>query len=342
MALLVDDKTAVRIGALSCAVFAAVVAVVIGWRGSSLADTLTIDVEFDHIGALTEGSDVQIASRVVGTVGSISLTHTGARATLVIESRYQTWIPSNAEVFITAKGLLGQPFLEIGPPARGAPPAATVTEGQTLRGLSPARIEIVILRSIENTKQFRALLTELSPAIHHFIDNLATLQVTAEEIGLDADKIDGLRQSGSALTGRGQQLVHTLSASGLSAEKIGALRARLTTLEAAANLELTRISSDLESIHRDILRWRSASSAQMLLKLQLAASRALSLWGEAKQTVLLLTELVDRVDRGQGTVGAILSDPEFIDDAKELGRIIKRQPWRLIGTNRERRDLLVP
>jgi hypothetical protein len=34
---------------------------------------------------------------------------------------------------------------------------------------------------------------------------------------------------------------------------------------------------------------------------------------------------------GRGTVGALLHDPEFIDDAKQLGKTLKRQPWRIFG-----------
>ena len=39
----------------------------------------------------------------------------------------------------------------------------------------------------------------------------------------------------------------------------------------------------------------------------------------------------DIIARGEGTIGRIQHDPEFPEDAKELGKILKRTPWRVIG-----------
>ncbi|HEX8106805.1 MAG TPA: hypothetical protein VF516_03710, partial [Kofleriaceae bacterium] len=41
-------------------------------------------------------------------------------------------------------------------------------------------------------------------------------------------------------------------------------------------------------------------------------------------------ELAQRIARGEGSLGRLLMDPEFPEDTKELGKIMKRQPWRII------------
>ncbi|HRC58655.1 MAG TPA: hypothetical protein PKU97_22185, partial [Kofleriaceae bacterium] len=38
-----------------------------------------------------------------------------------------------------------------------------------------------------------------------------------------------------------------------------------------------------------------------------------------------------RWQRREGSLGRLLADPEFPEDAKELGKILKRQPWRIFG-----------
>ena len=43
-----------------------------------------------------------------------------------------------------------------------------------------------------------------------------------------------------------------------------------------------------------------------------------------------LDEIGDRIARGEGSLGRLLSDPEFPEDTKELGKIIKRHPWRIL------------
>jgi phospholipid/cholesterol/gamma-HCH transport system substrate-binding protein len=40
--------------------------------------------------------------------------------------------------------------------------------------------------------------------------------------------------------------------------------------------------------------------------------------------------MVDKMSRGEGTVGALLQDEEVYDDLKELIRDLKRHPWKLI------------
>ena len=33
---------------------------------------------------------------------------------------------------------------------------------------------------------------------------------------------------------------------------------------------------------------------------------------------------------GEGSLGRLMADPEFADDAKDLGKIMKRHPWRIL------------
>jgi len=42
-------------------------------------------------------------------------------------------------------------------------------------------------------------------------------------------------------------------------------------------------------------------------------------------------ELADRIARGEGSIGRLLQDPEFPEDTKDLGKIMKRQPWKIIA-----------
>ena len=50
-----------------------------------------------------------------------------------------------------------------------------------------------------------------------------------------------------------------------------------------------------------------------------------------QKTVATLGELVAMIERGQGTVGALLNDAELFDDAKSLGKMLKNNPWRVVA-----------
>ena len=41
--------------------------------------------------------------------------------------------------------------------------------------------------------------------------------------------------------------------------------------------------------------------------------------------------LEQHIARGEGSLLKLMKDPEFPEDAKELGKILKRQPWKIIG-----------
>jgi hypothetical protein len=43
-----------------------------------------------------------------------------------------------------------------------------------------------------------------------------------------------------------------------------------------------------------------------------------------------VAEINARIARGEGSLGKLMKDPEFPEDAKALGKIMKRQPWRII------------
>ena len=45
----------------------------------------------------------------------------------------------------------------------------------------------------------------------------------------------------------------------------------------------------------------------------------------------VVDQINQRLARGEGTLGRLSRDPEFPEDAKELGKILKRQPWRIFG-----------
>jgi ABC-type transporter Mla subunit MlaD len=42
-------------------------------------------------------------------------------------------------------------------------------------------------------------------------------------------------------------------------------------------------------------------------------------------------ELGERIANGEGSIGRLMQDPEFPEDAKDLGKIMKRQPWKIIA-----------
>jgi hypothetical protein len=94
------------------------------------------------------------------------------------------------------------------------------------------------------------------------------------------------------------------------------LRARTTTLSAA-----------LEQANRRL----SDKGARVLAKLEVAIDRARAAIAKIDPLLATAKDIADRIARGEGSIGRLAQDPEFPEDAKELGKILKRQPWKIIG-----------
>lgn len=332
--MLIDERQAIKVGAVALVLIAAAAVATVAIDAVDLEPRLRFEVEFSHIGALAAGADVQIAGRPVGAVESIRLGDRGAVASVALEERYASWAPANAELFIASKGLIGKRYLEIGPPAGGADPVGQIEEGDRLRGVAPVEIQSVILRSIENTRRFRELLIALRPEATELADRLSEmaglLEAAEPEPGAYArlgDRADRLLDTVSTTRER-------LAATGLSSARVTALAARAGRFGARLSSELALLETDLDAVIADLDRLRGAVPASSLVKLRLALDRARALGDQLDAIVAKVGAITAAIRRGEGTVGALLSDPEFINEAKKLGKILKRQPWRLLGTDR--------
>jgi phospholipid/cholesterol/gamma-HCH transport system substrate-binding protein len=292
------------------------------------------EVEFGHVGALRSGADVQIAGREVGRVESIRLTDRKAIVSVALRQRYADWAPANAELFIASKGLIGKRYLAIGPPPGGAAPEGQIADGDRLRGVDPVQVEKVILRSIENTRRFRELLIDIRPAATRLGDELTELGRLLDEIEPAPGTYATLGDRTAALVASVGEVRDRLEASGLTPARIGALAARAGALGARLSADLAVLERDLDAVMADVDRLRGAVPASSLVRLRLALSQARGLGDRIDAIAAKVGAIAAAVERGEGTVGALLNNPEFINDAKKLGKILKRQPWRLLGTDR--------
>ena len=334
---MIDERQAVRVGAITLVVLGAAITAIIGLDRIELGDRVRFEVEFEHVGALQAGADVQIAGRDVGQVESIRLAERGAVARVSIEERYARWAPANAELFIASKGVIGKRYLAIGPPPEGEAPRGRIEDGDRLRGISPVQIQSVILRSIENTARFRELLIEVRPAARQLAAELSETAELLAEIEPEPGAYAALAARGSRLVDQAALTRERLEAAGLTGARLGALADRAGDLGARLSAELAVLDADLDAVMADVNQLRDAVPASSMLKLRMAIDEARTFGDQLDRIAGKVEMIAAAVERGEGTIGALLNDPEFINDAKKLGKIIKRHPWRLLGTDRPKK-----
>lgn len=340
-----DDRTSRRVGAISLAVLAAAAAAVVAFDSFDLRPGMEVEVYFAHLGHLEQGADVQVAGRVIGRIKDVRLVPArlaeepghplhgvgGVAVRTRIERRYASWVPVNGEFFVSSKGLIGQSYLEIGPPPTDRTRGRPIQEGDRIRGIDPPRLDRVMQRSYENLVASSLFLEAVRPQARALASSVRRLADTLKEVeprpGAWADLGDSL----SALADEGATLADNLERAELDPERVRAVIAHGRAFFSRAETEIAALRDRFEHLQSEVHRVGRGIPGTLQPKLERAVRRGRAALAKLEQTAVKARALLARVQRGEGTVGAILHDPEFIDNAKELGKIIKRQPWRVVG-----------
>jgi phospholipid/cholesterol/gamma-HCH transport system substrate-binding protein len=310
---------------------------------------ISVVAYFGHIGPLVEGGDVEIAGRAVGTVTAVQLLPAemvrdpahplhpggGVAVHLRIQRRFAGWASPASELFITAKGVLGEPYLAIGPPRAGSAGTAEgvrpLRDGDQLRGTDPVRMEQVVVRGFHNMTSFRLLMEELAQPAGELRAALAQLSDTLAEIepapGTYAELGAAVRRLDDAF----ERMKAGWSAEDLSPADLLAVAERAGAFLDRARAELGQTGAALDRLAVDVRRLRDRMPPGLSDRLARTLDQARAAIAKVERVVASATELATRVRQGHGTVGALMNDPEFSDDAKQLGRLLKRNPWRILG-----------
>jgi ABC-type transporter Mla subunit MlaD len=223
-----DERTSRRVGGIMLVAVAIAMSAVLTVDCGRFRSSIEVTVYFAHPGALVEGADVQVAGRVIGQVRAVELIPVraasapdhplyptgGVAVHLAVRTRYAGWASPDGQFFVTAKGLLGESYLEIGPPVGDAAPSRGLRDGDRVRGIDPARLDLVLVRSFENTAAFRRLLDDLGPSAGELRTALDGLAATLDALEPSPGAYHDLAESVARATDQAHGLAERLRASG--------------------------------------------------------------------------------------------------------------------------------
>lgn len=330
-------QTAWGAGALFLAVVAAVFLVAIA-PSLEPGSTFSARVLFAELGGLREGAPVRSAGAEIGHVRAISWlpsAQAGAdQATVAVElrlsrdQRRRTWQLGSAVV--SSRGVLSARYLELLPP-RGDP-GPPLGDGDVLRGVDPPVLDRALARAWNNLSLSRQLAQEVAPLGRQLVTEVSTLVETLRSI-------EGAAPLGPALTelsAEAKEAWREVLAEGDVVGEGARVVARARRLAQAAEASLAELGGSLDRavVVSEAARGRLVERAPVE-KLAVAWAKAQALAPKLERVRTNVVALWERWQRKEGTLGRLLTDPEFPEDAKELGKIIKRQPWRLFGRPKE-------
>lgn len=346
MSLLAQDpRLTRRVGALALAVIVgAFVFFVFLYDRIELGARTRIKVYLGHGAGLREGAELVAGGQRIGRVESVENVLHGASdvlagevgivATVAIDGD-ETWkVPADSVLFVTSRGPLAPKYLEVAPPTRDAAPGPPIAEGARVRAIDPPSLDNVVQRMWTNTTIVRAFLAEVGPELTAFRTQLRALAANLDAIASSDPRLAALAL-GMELRGLVAEAEKTYDvglggADGFARFRATVSAARTTLAQARGAIE--RLEPLAARLGGDVTRIAGAVSGQAPgEKLEAILAQAKVAIAKIDPLLAQVDELNARIARGEGSMGRLMKDPEFPEDAKELGKIMKRRPWRIIA-----------
>lgn len=349
MALAVqNERLAQIVGAATLFLLGVGVALAMLLDGCHLSGGAEVTVYFHHTGSLREGADVQIAGTVIGEVRTIRLIArdgisdpdhplhgTGGVAVIArLDPDYLDWTAINNVVFVNSKGLIGAGFLEFGAPEDGEAPGRHMRDGDQVRGVDPPQMDRVMLRSYQNLLASKAFIDDVAPEARKLVAELNklsdTLDIVEPHPGAYAELFDGWSQ----LADRVASVRAKWEAGNIRLEDIQRVADRADRTLANSEQSLASIREQLDLLNADVDQLKKRIPEDMPRRFAVALAKARFSMTKLEHIMATLREMNEMIARGEGNIGGLTNDPEFSDYAKKIGKVLKRAPWKIFGTDR--------
>lgn len=335
-------RVATRVGAVVLLLLGGAIAFFVFVAGRvEWSERVRVHVYFKHTGELREGAPIIVGGRAIGSVETIGLAPRGASSplggedgvdvTLVMSAGDAAKIARGGDVFVAGRGPLSARHLEIGPsPTPDGPSLAD--DPRPLRGIDPPTLDRVLHRTWDNLMIAKRFADEVAPEFQALRVQLRELSATLE--GVAPSGLIGAVSLRVELEGLFTEVDRLRAALGgePGLAKLGATleRARATIAQARRVLDLLGAKAEALATSVDALRGRLGQRGPAAVAaVEVAIAKLRGAIDKIDPLLATVQDLSARIARGDGTIGKLARDPEFPEDAKALGKIMKRQPWRI-------------
>ena len=344
MPLLVhDDRLSVRVGAAVLGVTAAAILFVATVLDRLEPRGIRVRVYFSQVSAIEEGARVKVAGRVVGVLTSIALVPPqevgpghplegtgGIAATLRVDADWARRIPINGEFFITSPGAFAPRYLEIGPP-RGQAAGRSLIDGDQVRGVDPPSLDGVLQRAWSMLEDVRRFSASIAPPVARMRDALGRLGATLGAVELHPGDVAALQTSLGAAIDDAVALIDRVGDGRVTAADVGRLLGQVATVADQMAATADDLEGRVEILRGAVRRAGAAVPPDLQRRIDRVTADVTAALAEVGAVTRDLRALIDELSLARGTIGALASDFELTDDVKELTKMLKRQPWRVMS-----------
>jgi phospholipid/cholesterol/gamma-HCH transport system substrate-binding protein len=344
-----DQETSIeiKVGALVLVALSLLVGFILLLGDIGFGSGRSFHVVFDNAGGLKPGADVAVAGLNVGRVESLEFVEreqpeTGpavaVRATVRVGESHADAVRQNSEFYISTRSVLGEPYIEVVTPSLSAPP---VESGAVVQGTSPPRFDRLAAKAGNLLDALNRAIEDPDVRLEDVLANAASLLTHADRFLVEHE--EDLSRTVEVLPETLTNFRNVTASLEKGLQQGEGLRATLRDLQVTAR-RARAISRSLEghigpivddvSAAVDYARAVGETADTVFVQRQDTFAAAVDNLHASTEDIAATSKdaraVVSRIEEGEGTVGQLLNDREMYDDMRELLRIVKRQPWRIL------------
>lgn len=276
------------LGAL--ALFAAAVLSLTAQRGPWLP-RYTLIAHFSNGQGLIDGAPVRLAGKDVGIVESVSFSEPGSgkppvAVRLRVDTSVRERIRRDSNATIGTIGLLGDKYVEL---TMGSPEAEILEDGAEIASITPGDLFEVMQKGTQALDGVATLAANVDRAVDQFNEAKGGARIAdaAEGVAKIVDQVQ-----------KGHGLLHSLIYDEYKGGGVESISRSLATLEG-----ILREIADGKGLAHQLIYEPGMKQPTI---------------AHATSAAAHLDSILAKIDRGEGTLGLLLTDPSLYDDLKTL------------------------
>jgi phospholipid/cholesterol/gamma-HCH transport system substrate-binding protein len=305
--------------------------------GINLEKTYTLFVDFDSPGWLSSGAMVKVSGVEAGKVKSITFMgveydpvakhRVYVRLEVQLKQKFQKSIHEDAQFFVASQGVLGEQYVEIVPGTYEKP---YLEDGAVVMGVTPPRLEIALAKGYVILDVMHDILTDNRESIDNIVTSLSGILKTTDQTLTDhKTDISEIITNFKDTSRETKLLVEGARKNYVESPKVNRILSNVESITKKVDKDIGPIMASTKKTVKgtgdlfDKIDDQDVEGIKSGLRhLSYAAVKADDVMGKVKK-------IVDRVERGEGSVGALLKDEELFDDLREMVRDLKHNPWKM-------------